>query len=100
MAPGLGPRFLDDATAPNGLAAPICQDCSPKLWVIRDDGRVEGRKNEGEFYRQIIRRAEKARQRAAEALNRTRGFRRRRGDVGGQVDAAAPKRRRWRREDD
>ena len=42
-----------------------------KLWAIRDDGPVEGRKNEGEFYRQIVSRARTARERAAESLRRS-----------------------------
>ena len=67
-----------------------------KLWAIRDDGPVEGRKNEGEFYRQIVSRARTARERAAESLRRSGAVGKRRGDVGNQPDAA-PKRRRFRR---
>jgi len=54
---------------------------------------VEGSRNEREFYRQIIRRAAKARERAAEALRRSRAQ-----DADEQT-AAARRRRRPRRKD-
>ena len=63
-----------------------------------DDRSEEGRENEGEFYRKIIRRAEGARQRAAESLRQSRASRKRQGDLGAQADAAK-RRRRFRRRD-
>jgi hypothetical protein len=69
-----------------------------KLPVTRDDEGVEGRKNEGEFYREIIRRAKEVRERAAEALRRPRGLPKRHGDLGEQADAAE-RRRTVRRRD-
>jgi hypothetical protein len=41
--------------------------------VKRDDAGVEGRQNERELYRKIIRRAKAVRERAAESLQRSRG---------------------------
>ena len=55
-------------------------------------------RNEGEFYREIIRRAEVARERAAESLRLSRALRKRQGDLGEQADAAK-RRRRFRRQD-
>jgi hypothetical protein len=69
-----------------------------KLVVKRDDGAVEGSKNENEFYRGILRRAKSVRERAAESLKQSRAMRKRQGDPGGQTDAAQ-RRRRFRRED-
>ena len=58
----------------------------------RDDGSVEGREDEGEFYRKIIRRAKEARERAAESLRRSRASRERQGDLGAQADATQRRR--------
>jgi hypothetical protein len=65
--------------------------------VERDDDTVEGRKNEGELYREIIRRAKGVRERAAESLRRARAVRKKE-DPGAQSDAAQ-RRRRFRRRD-
>lgn len=59
----------------------------------RNDRRVEGRDNEREFYREIIRRAKEVRERAAESLRRSRLLRKRQEE---QADAAE-RRRRFRR---
>jgi hypothetical protein len=48
----------------------------------RGDVSVEGGKNEREFYREILRRANIARERAAESLRLSRRPRKRRGDPG------------------
>jgi len=58
---------------------------------------VEGRENESELYRKIIRRAKGVRERAAESLRRSRVVRKRQEDLGEQ--AAAAKGRRSRRQD-
>jgi hypothetical protein len=65
--------------------------------VKRDDGSVEGRENESELYRKIIRRAKGIRERAAESLRRSRVVRKRQGGL--EEQAAAAKRRRFRRQD-
>jgi hypothetical protein len=52
-----------------------------------EDGSVEGHKHESEFYRQILRRAKRVRERAAESLRRSRGSRKTQGDLG-EADAA------------
>jgi hypothetical protein len=59
-----------------------------KRLVKRDDGSVEGGKNEGERYREIIRRAKGVRERAAESLRLSRALRKRQGDLGEHADAA------------
>jgi hypothetical protein len=64
-----------------------------KRLVKRDDGSVEGRKNESERHREIIRRAKRVRERAAESLRRFRAR-----DVEEQAGAAR-RRRRFRRKD-
>jgi hypothetical protein len=46
-----------------------------KRLVKHDDGSVEGRENEGELYREIIRRANRVREHAAESLRRSRALR-------------------------
>jgi hypothetical protein len=46
---------------------------------------VEDGKNEGEFYREILRRANIARERAAESLSVSRRLRNRQGDLGSAV---------------
>jgi hypothetical protein len=56
---------------------------------------MERRKNEGEFYREIVRRAQRARDRAAESLRQSRVSRKKQVDVRGQTDA----KRRFRRPD-
>jgi hypothetical protein len=60
--------------------------------VKRDDGGIEGDKNESAFYGRIIRRAKGVRERAAESLRRSRVLRKRQE----QADAAE-RRRRFRR---
>ena len=55
----------------------------------RDDGSMEERKNEGEVYRQILRRAKRVREAAAESLRRSRASRKQLGDE-------AQRRRRFR----
>jgi propionate CoA-transferase len=64
----------------------------------RDDGSVEGRENEREFYRAIIDRAKRVRERAAESLRQSLALRKRQGDIGAQPDTAQ-KRRKFRRQD-
>jgi hypothetical protein len=61
--------------------------------VKAEDRSVEDRENEGEgeFYRKIIRRAKKARERAAESLRPSRALRNRQGDRGAQADAPQPR---------
>jgi hypothetical protein len=61
--------------------------------VKADHRSVEGRENEGEFYRKIIRRAKKARERAAESLRPSRASRQRQGDLGAEADAPQRQRR-------
>jgi hypothetical protein len=65
--------------------------------VERDDGSVEGHRNENELYRKIIRRAKGVRERAAESLKRSRAVRNRH-DLGEKADAAQ-RRRGFRRQD-
>lgn len=59
--------------------------------VKRDDEGMEGRKNEGELDREILRRAKRVREAAAESLRRFRASRKK---LGGE----AQRRRRFRRE--
>jgi hypothetical protein len=66
--------------------------------VKADDRSVKGRENEGEFYRKIIRRANEARERAAESLRRSRASRKRQEDLESRADAAQG-RHRFRRRD-
>jgi hypothetical protein len=58
---------------------------------------VEGRENDAERYRKIIRRAKQVRERAAESLKRSRASRKGQGDPKEQADrlskAAKPRRR-------
>jgi hypothetical protein len=56
-----------------------------KRFAKRGDGGVEDGKNEGEFYREILRRATIARERAAESLRLSRRLRKRQGDLGSAV---------------
>ena len=51
----------------------------------RGDERVEDGKREGEFYREIVRRANVARECAAASLRLSRGLRKRQGDLGSAV---------------
>jgi hypothetical protein len=69
-----------------------------KRMVEGDDGRMEGRENDAERYRKIIRRAKEVRDRAAESLRRARAFRKARGEPDERADAAQ-KRRTLRRRD-
>ena len=64
----------------------------------RAAGSVEGRKNESERYRKIIRRAKRVRERAAASLRRSRALRKTQGDLGEQAEAAK-RRRKFRRQD-
>jgi hypothetical protein len=48
----------------------------------RSDGGVEGNQRERELYREIIRRADRVRERAAESLTPSRGLRSRQGNLG------------------
>lgn len=59
---------------------------------------MEGRKNESEFYRELLRRANRVRERSAESLRRSRVLRKRQGDPGEQTDATQ-RRRKFRRQD-
>jgi len=59
---------------------------------------MEGRENDAERYRKIIRRAKEVRDRAAESLRRSRAFRKGQGDPEDRADAAQ-KRRGLRRRD-
>jgi hypothetical protein len=65
----------------------------PPSGTERDDGSVEGGKNEGERYREIIRRARTVRERAAESLRRFRAR-----DLEERAGTAR-RRRRFRRKD-
>ena len=47
----------------------------------RGDASIKGGTNERELYRQIIRRAKTVRERAAESLRRSRGLRKKQGDL-------------------
>jgi hypothetical protein len=58
---------------------------------------VEGQKNESEFYREILRRAKRVRERAAESLRQSRVSRKMRKDLV-ETDAAQ-RRRRFRQQD-
>jgi hypothetical protein len=58
---------------------------------------MEGRENDAERYRKIIRRAKEVRDRAAESLRRARTARKGRGEPGERADAE--KRRTLRRRD-
>jgi hypothetical protein len=51
----------------------------------RGDGSVQDGQNEREFYREILRRANMARDRAAESLRLSRKLRQKRGDLGSAV---------------
>jgi hypothetical protein len=62
-----------------------------------DDGSMEGRENDAERYRKIIRRAKEVRDRAAESLRRSRAFRKGKGEPDERADAAQ-KRRKLRRQ--
>ena len=59
---------------------------------------MEGRKNESEFYRELLRRANRVRERSAESLRRSRLSRKRQADLGEQTDATQG-RRKFRRQD-
>jgi hypothetical protein len=59
---------------------------------------MEGRKNESEFYRELLRRANRVRERSAESLRRSRVLRKRQSDLGEQTDATQ-RRRKFRRQD-
>jgi hypothetical protein len=61
----------------------------------RGDGSAEDGKNEREFYREILRRANMARDRGAESLRLSRRLRHRRGDLGAHSEAASTTR--WRK---
>jgi hypothetical protein len=65
--------------------------------VEGDDGRMEGRENDAERYRKIIRRAKEVRDRAAESLRRARTRGKGRGDPDERADVQ--KRRPLRRRD-
>jgi hypothetical protein len=58
---------------------------------------MEGRENDAERYRKIIRRAKEVRDRAAESLRRARAFRKGRGEPDERADVE--KRRTLRRRD-
>ncbi len=63
-------------------------------------GPVEGRENEGEYYKEIIRRSKRLRERAAESLKRARESRKRLADDSKSGDAPTGGRRpRLRRQD-
>jgi hypothetical protein len=49
---------------------------------------MEGRENDAERYRKIIRRAKEVRDRAAESLRRTRAFRKRQGEPDDRADSS------------
>ena len=68
--------------------APIRQASTASATRTRHDWSVEGRHNERELYRQIIRRAKRGRERAAEALRRSRAQ-----DLEEQTTAARRRRR-------
>jgi hypothetical protein len=59
----------------------------------RDDGGVKRGEDEAEFYREIVRRAKKVRERAAESLRLSRLLRKRQGNVGSEADPAPRSRR-------
>jgi hypothetical protein len=56
-----------------------------KRLAKRGDASVEDGKNEGEFYREILRRANIDRERAAESLRLSRRLCKRQGDLGSAV---------------
>jgi hypothetical protein len=62
----------------------------------RGDASVRDGTNEGEFHREIVRRAQTARDRAAESLRRSRGRRKRQGELGAEA-GTANRRRKFRR---
>lgn len=64
-----------------------------KLLRNRDDGAVKRGEDEAEFYREIVRRAKKVRERAAESLRLSRVLRKRQGNVGREADPAPRSRR-------
>ena len=59
---------------------------------------MDGRKNESEFYGEILRRAQRVRERAAESLRQSRVSRKKQRDLRGQTDVAR-RRRRFPRQD-
>jgi hypothetical protein len=59
---------------------------------------VEGRRNERDFYREIVGRAKRVRERAAESLRRSRALRVKQEDLGDEAGASEG-RRRFRRRD-
>ena len=63
----------------------------------RDDGSMEGRKNEGELDREILRRAKRVREPAAESLRRSRVLPKRKENRADRANAAEKPRRarRW-----
>jgi hypothetical protein len=54
---------------------------------------VEGRENEGEYYREIVRRSKRVRERAAETLKRAREARKRQPDRSGDREASGRRRK-------
>jgi hypothetical protein len=59
---------------------------------------MEARDNEGEYYKEIVRRSKRMRERAAETLRRARESRKRQADRTGDADAGG-RRRKLRRQD-
>lgn len=85
-----GPRTKADAVGPNDrryayLTRSYDAEAMGKRLAKRGDGSVEDGKNEGEFYREILRCANVARERAAESLRLSRRLRKRQGDLGSAV---------------
>jgi hypothetical protein len=85
-----GPPTRADPVGPNDrrsgyLTRSYAGEAMGKRIAKRGDESVEDGKREGEFYREIVRRANVARERAAESLRRSRGLRKRQGDLGSAV---------------
>jgi hypothetical protein len=85
-----GPRTKADPVGPNDrryahLTRSYDGEGMGKRLAKRGDGSVEDGKNESEFYREIVRRANVARERATESLRLSRRRRETQGDLGSAV---------------
>ena len=84
-------RVLDGSARPDASGESASETAGKGL----RDGSMERRKNESEFYREILRRAQRVRERAAESLRQSRVSCKKQVDLRGQTDVA----RRFRRQD-
>jgi hypothetical protein len=85
-----GPPTKADPVVPNDRRAGYLTwsydgEAMGKRIAKRGDESAEDRKTEGEFYREIVRRANVARERTAESLRLSRALRKRQGDLGSAV---------------